>query len=128
MITMTMTGTRMLTYTSEIVATNRDFLELRFALGEWAALHDLCAVVAQNGRNEPTLLDDNNVAVINISQMDDGDITIRLQGTDENSATHVSEELTLPLRKTQAPVEVPAGIVTLKSLMDRVAALERGAK
>lgn len=128
MITMTMTGTRMLTYASEIVATNRDFLELHFALGEWAGLHDLCAIVSQNGRSEPALLDDNNVAVINISQITDGDITIRLQGTDENSATHVSEELTLPLRKTQAPIEVPAGIVTLKSLMDRVAALERGAK
>lgn len=128
MITMTMTGTRMLTYASEIVATNRDFLELHFALGEWAGLHDLCAIVSQNGRNEPALLDDNNVAVINISQITDGDITIRLQGTDENSATHVSEELTLPLRKTQAPIEVPAGIVTLKSLMERVAALERGAK
>lgn len=128
MITMTMTDTRMLTYTSEIVATNRDFLELRFAPGEWEGMRNLCAVVSQNGRIEPALLDDNNVAVINISQMDDGDITIRLQGTDENSATHVSEELTLPLRKTQAPVEVPAGIVTLKSLMDRVAALERGAK
>ena len=128
MITMTMTGTRMLTYASEIVVTNRDFLELHFALGEWAGLYDLCAIVSQNGRNEPALLDDNNVAVINISQITDGDITIRLQGTDENSATHVSEELTLPLRKTQAPIEVPAGIVTLKSLMERVAALERGAK